>query len=41
VDNIRQAAGNDLLNTRAEISTVDGEPVVTVHSTIVVRGEGR
>ncbi len=41
VDNIRQAAGNDLLSTRAEISTADGEPVVTVYSTTVVRGEGK
>jgi len=41
VDNIRQVAGNDLINTRAEVSTADGEPVVTVHSTIVVRGEGK
>jgi acyl dehydratase len=41
VDNIRQAAGNDLLTTRAEVTTTEGEPVVTVHSTIVVRGEGK
>ena len=41
VDNIRQVAGNDLLNTRAEISTTDGEPVVTVYTTTVVRGEGK
>ncbi len=41
VDNIRQAAGNDLLYTRIEISTVDGEPVVTAYQTTVVRGEGK
>jgi acyl dehydratase len=38
VDDIRTAAGNDLVTTRAEISTVEGEPVVTAHSTIVARG---
>jgi acyl dehydratase len=38
VDDIRVAGGNDLVNTRAEVSTVDGEPVVTAHSTIVARG---
>jgi acyl dehydratase len=38
VDDIRTAAGNDLVTTRAEISTVEGEPVVTARSTIVARG---
>jgi acyl dehydratase len=38
VDDIRTAARNDLVTTRAEISTVEGEPVVTAHSTIVARG---
>jgi acyl dehydratase len=41
VENIRVAAGNDLLSTRAEISTVDGEPVLTAYSVTVVRGEGK
>ena len=41
VDNIREAAGNDLISTRTDISTTDGEPVVTVYSTTVVRGEGK
>jgi acyl dehydratase len=41
VENIRQAAGNDLLYTKIEISTVDGEPVVTAYATTVVRGEGK
>jgi acyl dehydratase len=41
VDNIRRAAGNDLLNTHSEVSTVEGEPVVTIYSTTVVRGEGK
>lgn len=38
VDNIRAAAGNDILSTRTEISTVHGEPVVTAYSTLVARG---
>jgi acyl dehydratase len=38
VEDIRTAAGNDLVTTRADVSTVDGEPVVTAHSTIVARG---
>jgi acyl dehydratase len=41
VENVRQAAGNDLLSTRTEISTVDGEPVLVAYSTTVVRGEGK
>ena len=38
VESIRSAAGNDLLTTRAEVSTVDGEHVVTAFSTLVARG---
>jgi acyl dehydratase len=38
VDDIRVAAGNDLVTTRAEVSTVEGELVVTAISTIVARG---
>jgi acyl dehydratase len=38
VEDIRVAAGNDIVNTRAEVTTVDGEAVVTAHSTIVARG---
>ncbi|HEY2042989.1 MAG TPA: MaoC family dehydratase N-terminal domain-containing protein [Jatrophihabitans sp.] len=38
VENIRAAAGNDLLTTRGEVTTVDGEHVVTAYSTIVARG---
>jgi acyl dehydratase len=41
VENIRVAAGNDLLSTRADVSTVEGEPVLSAYSTIVVRGEGK
>jgi acyl dehydratase len=38
VDSIRSAAGNDLITTRSEVSTVDGEHVVTALSTLVARG---
>jgi acyl dehydratase len=38
VENIRSAGGNDILTTRSEVSTVDGEPVVTTYSTLVARG---
>ena len=38
VADIRAAAGNDLVSTRTEVSTVSGEPVTTAYSTIVVRG---
>src|SRR3954454_12225600 len=38
VDDIRAAAGNDIVSTRAELSTPDGEAVVTAYSTIVARG---
>ena len=38
VDDIRAAAGNDIVSTRAEVSTPDGEAVVTAYSTIVARG---
>jgi len=38
VDDIRTAAGNDIVTTRAEVSTVEGELVVTAVSTIVARG---
>jgi len=38
VDDIRAAAGNDMMTTRGEVSTVDGELVVTAISTLVARG---
>jgi acyl dehydratase len=38
VDGIRSAAGNDLITTRSEMRTVDGEHVVTALSTLVARG---
>jgi acyl dehydratase len=38
VEGIRVAAGNDMVSTRAEVKTVDGEDVVTGYSTLVARG---
>jgi acyl dehydratase len=38
VENIRAAAGNDMVTTRADVSTVEGEAVLTARSTIVARG---
>jgi acyl dehydratase len=38
VEDIRIAAGNDIVTTRADISTVGGEPVLRAYSTIVARG---
>jgi acyl dehydratase len=38
VDGIRVAAGNELITTRSEVRTTDGELVVTAFATIVVRG---
>ena len=38
VDGMRAAAGNDIVTTRADLSTVDGELVSTAYATIVARG---
>jgi acyl dehydratase len=38
VENIRAAAGNDMITTRAEVSTIEGELVLTAFSTLVARG---
>jgi acyl dehydratase len=40
VDEITSRAGHDFVTTRTEVGTEDGEPVVTVWSRLVVRGEG-
>jgi acyl dehydratase len=39
VENIRVAAGNEIITNRADVKTVAGELVTTAYSTIVVRGE--
>ena len=38
VADVRSAAGNDLVSTRSDVSTGDGELVTTAYSTLVVRG---
>ena len=38
IDSIKSAGGHDMLTSRSDISTVDGEHVVTALSTLVVRG---
>lgn len=38
VDKIRAAAGNDLVTTRADVTTVAGEAVLTAFGTLVARG---
>jgi acyl dehydratase len=38
VEDIRSAAGNDIVTTRGEVTTLDGQPVLVAYSTIVARG---
>ncbi|MGH3501982.1 MAG: FAS1-like dehydratase domain-containing protein [Nocardioidaceae bacterium] len=38
VDSLRNAAGMDMIGTRTEVATVDGEPVATAYATLVHRG---
>jgi acyl dehydratase len=38
VETIRSAAGNDIVSTRGDVSTVDGEAVLSAYGTLVVRG---
>jgi hypothetical protein len=38
VHDIRAAAGNDLVTTRADVATIDGEHVLTAFGTLVARG---
>jgi acyl dehydratase len=40
VENVRVAAGNDIVSTRGDVQTTDGEAVVSAYSTIVARGTG-
>ena len=39
VDRMREAGGHGMVTTRVELSDADGQPVTTVTSTIVVRGD--
>jgi acyl dehydratase len=38
VDAVKTVAGNDMLTTRVDLATEDGEPVCTTHSLLVARG---
>jgi acyl dehydratase len=38
VESIRSAAGNDMISTRADVTTETGEPVLSAYSTLVARG---
>ena len=38
VESIRVAAGNDIVTSRADVSTPEGELVLTAYSTLVARG---
>lgn len=38
IENIRSMAGNDIITTRGDISTIAGEHVATTHSVLVSRG---
>lgn len=38
VEGIRSVGGNDMVTTRGDVATVDGEPVFTAYSTLVARG---
>jgi acyl dehydratase len=40
VEEITSRGGHDFLTTRTAVATEDGEPIVTVWSKLVVRGEG-
>ena len=37
IDNVRTVAGNDMLTTRVDLATEDGEPVCTATSMLVAR----
>ena len=38
VDSVKSVGGNAMVITRTELSTVEGEPVCTATSTVVIRG---
>jgi acyl dehydratase len=40
VEEITQRGGHDFITTRTDVTTADGEPVVTAWSKLVQRGEG-
>ena len=38
VDSVKMVGGNAMVTTRSELSTVEGDPVCTATSTVVIRG---
>jgi acyl dehydratase len=38
VDSVKSAGGSSMVTTRSELSTIEGEPVCTATSTVVIRG---
>ncbi|MDP9091655.1 MAG: MaoC family dehydratase N-terminal domain-containing protein [Actinomycetota bacterium] len=38
VEDVRSAAGNEIVTTRGDLTTIQGEPVLIAYSTIVARG---
>jgi len=38
VDSVKLVGGNAMVTTRTELSTIEGEPVCTATSTVVIRG---
>ena len=38
IESIRSAGGHDMLTSRSDVATVEGEHVVSAYSTLVVRG---
>jgi acyl dehydratase len=40
IDAVKTVAGNDMLTTRVDLTTEDGEPVCTTRSMLVARGAG-
>ena len=40
LESVRSAGGHDMLTSRSDVATVEGEHVATAWSTLVVRGEG-
>lgn len=40
IESIRAVGGNDMLTTRTDVRTTDGEPVMWMRAVLVVRGAG-
>ena len=40
LETVRSAGGHDMITSRSDVATVEGEHVVTAWSTLVVRGDG-